>query len=92
MTLKLGHLTLDAPFFQAPLSGYTDYAMRRIALNFDCPLTFTGVMLAKSAAHPKVLAKSAFRPHDDEHPVGAQILGADPEVMTKAARDLVNVG
>ncbi len=77
---------------QAPLSGYSDYAMRRLALDFGAPLTFSGVMLAKSAAHPKVLRKLAFRPHDDEHPVGAQILGADPATMAKAARALQDIG
>lgn len=90
--LKLGNLILNVPFFQAPLSGYSDYAMRRLGLDFGAPLTFAGVMLAKSAAHPKVLRKSAFRPHDDEHPVGAQILGTDPETMAKAARALQEIG
>lgn len=90
--LKFGNITLDLPFFQAPLSGYSDYAMRKLAHDFGCPLTFVGVMLAKSAAQPKVLAKAVFRPHDDEHPIGAQILGAEPAVMAKAAKDLVNAG
>jgi tRNA-dihydrouridine synthase B len=90
--LKLGHISLDVPFFQAPLSGYSDYAMRRMALDFGAPLTFAGVMLAKSAAHPRVVEKSAFRPRDDEHPVGAQILGSEPEVMAKAAKELARVG
>jgi len=90
--LRLGNLILGVPFLQAPLSGYSDYAMRRLALDFGAPLTFSGVMLAKSAAHPKVLRKPAFRPHDDEHPVGAQILGADPATMAKAARALQDVG
>ncbi len=90
--LKLGDIELSVPFFQASLSGYSDYAMRRLALDFGAPLTFAGVMLAKSAAHPKVLAKPAFRPHDDEHPVGAQILGNDSAVMAKAAKALVEVG
>ena len=90
--LKLGHISLDVPFFQASLSGYSDYAMRRLALDFGAPLTFAGVMLAKSAAHPGVVEKSQFRPFEDEHPVGAQILGSEPEVMAKAAKRLVNVG
>jgi len=90
--LKLGNLILDVPFIQAPLSGYSDYAMRRLALDFKVPLTFSGVMLAKSAAHPKVLSNPAFRPHDDEHPVGAQILGNDPATMAAAARALQDVG
>ncbi len=90
--LKIGNLVLKEPFFQAPLSGYSDYAMRRLALDFGAPLTFAGVMLAKSAAHPKILKKPDFQPHDDEHPVGAQIFGNDPAIMAKAAKDLQNAG
>ncbi|TKJ32821.1 MAG: tRNA-dihydrouridine synthase [Planctomycetes bacterium B3_Pla] len=90
--LELGNLILNVPFMQAPLSGYSDYAMRRLALDFGAPLTFSGVMLAKSAAHPKVLRNPAFMPHDDEHPVGAQILGADAATMAKAAKALQDAG
>ncbi len=90
--LRLGNISLDVPFFQAPLSGYSDYAMRTIARRFNCPVTFAGVILAKSAANPKVLAKKVFRPGDDEHPVGAQILGNESQEMAKAAKDLVSAG
>jgi len=90
--LKIGSLILEAPFIQAPLSGYSDYAMRRLGLDFGVPLTFSGVMLAKSAAHPKLLTKPAFKPYDDEHPVGAQILGDDPATMAKAAKALEGAG
>ncbi|MBN1393218.1 MAG: tRNA-dihydrouridine synthase family protein [Sedimentisphaerales bacterium] len=90
--LKLGNLILDVPYIQAPLSGYSDYPMRRLALDFGVPLTFSGVILAKSAAHPKVLRNPAFRPQDDEHPVGAQILGNDPATMAAAAKALQDAG
>jgi len=90
--LKIGNLNLNVPFIQAPLSGYSDYAMRRLGLDFGAPLTFSGVMLAKSAAHPKLLRNPAFRPHDDEHPVGAQILGDDPATMARAASALEGAG
>jgi len=90
--LKIGNLIISVPFLQAPLCGYSDYAMRRLALDFGAPLTFSGVMLAKSAAHPKILRNPAFRPHDDEHPVGAQILGDDPDIMAAAARALQDAG
>jgi tRNA-dihydrouridine synthase B len=90
--LKLGNLTLDVPFFQASLSGYSDYSMRTLARRFGCPFALTDVMLAKSAAHPQVLTKECFRPGADEHPVGAQILGKTPATMAKAARDLAAAG
>jgi tRNA-dihydrouridine synthase B len=88
--LKIGNLTLDVPFFQASLSGYSDYAMRRLALDYGSPLTFAGVMLSKSILHPKVL--KMVQPHENEHPIGAQLLGTDAEVMAQAAKSLVGVG
>ena len=90
--LKLGSLTLDVPFFQASLSGYSDYAMRSLARRFGCPFTMADMMLAKSAANPRVLRKACFRPQADEHPVGAQIVGRTPATMARAARDLVAAG
>jgi len=90
--LKLGSLSLDVPFFQASLSGYSDYNMRMFARRFGCPFVLTDVMLAKSVARPDVLAKACFQAGDDEHPVGAQILGKTPATMAKAARALVASG
>jgi nifR3 family TIM-barrel protein len=90
--LKLGNLALDAPFFQASLSGYSDYSMRTLARRFGCPFAMADVMLAKSVTHPEVLAKACFRPGLNEHPVGAQILGKTPAIMAHAARALVAAG
>ena len=90
--LNFANISLSEPFFQAPLSGYSDYPMRKLARSFGATLTFAGVMLAKSAANPKVLKNHLFIPHDDEHPIGAQILGDDPKIMVKAAMQLQKVG
>jgi nifR3 family TIM-barrel protein len=90
--LTFGPIQLDMPFIQAPLSGYTDHPMRILARRFSCPLTFTGVMLDKIALHHKALKKMKFQPQDNEHPVGAQVLGDDPEIMSKAAAKFIKVG
>ncbi|MDD5326517.1 MAG: tRNA-dihydrouridine synthase family protein [Phycisphaerae bacterium] len=90
--LKIGNIILDVPYFQASLSGYSDYAMRAIAREFGAPMTFAGVMLAKSVIHPKVFNKPSFKPGGDEHPIGAQLLGEDAEVMAKAAKAVRKVG
>lgn len=90
--LKLGTLQLEYPYFQAPLSGYSDYAMRAISRKLGCPFSFAGVMLAKSVANPRVLRKKEFQPHPGESMVGGQILGREPEVMAEAARGLESVG
>ena len=90
--LKLGSLVLEMPFFQASLSGYSDYPMRSLARRFGSPFTMADMMLAKSAANPRFLRKACFRPRADEHPVGAQIVGRSPATMAAAARDLVAAG
>jgi nifR3 family TIM-barrel protein len=90
--LKIGNIILDVPFFQASLSGYSDYAMRAIARDCGAPLVFAGVMLAKGVIHPRVFNNPSFRPGDDEHPIGAQLLGEDPEIMAKAAKVVSKMG
>ena len=90
--LKIGNIILDVPFFQASLSGYSDYAMRAIARDCGAPHDFAGVMLAKSVVHPRVFNSPAFKPGDDEHPIGAQLLGEDAEIMARAAKVVSQAG
>ncbi len=90
--LKLGSIQLDIPIVQAAMSGYSDRAMRLLAREFTAPLTFTGLILAKNCLQPSVLRKTIFVPHDDEHPVGAQLVGEDASVMAQAAAALENLG
>lgn len=90
--LKIGNIELRQPFIQSPLSGYSDRAMRVLARKFGCGLTFSGVMLAKSACHKPLFKKPQYIIKADEHPIGAQILGTEPIVMARAARTLRQVG
>ena len=90
--LKIGNIELDVPFYQAPLSGYTEWPMRMLAKEFGAPLVFTGVLLDKIAIHPKAVRKLKFQPGEDEHPVGAQILGNDPQTMAAAAAGFEKIG
>ncbi len=90
--LKLGNISLDVPFCQAALSGYSDRAMRVLAQRFGAPLSYTGVILAKIALHKKAFNRLYSRPGADEGPVGAQILGSNPDIMAEAAKLFENVG
>jgi tRNA-dihydrouridine synthase B len=90
--MKLGTITLDVPFFQAALSGYSDQAMRLLAVEHGAPLVFSGLMLDKSVLYPKVLQKPLYVISDREHPIGGQLLGNDPDTMAKAAGRLSEFG
>jgi nifR3 family TIM-barrel protein len=90
--MKIGNIPLTIPFVQAALAGYTEYPMRKLSQRFGCPLTFTGVMLDRIALHPKAMRQPKFHPHDDEHPVAAQILGDEPRTLAEAAAVFERLG
>ena len=90
--LKIGSIQLNNPFLQAALSGYTEYAMRILAKRFGCPLTLTGVMLDRISLHPKAIKQTKFHCFEDEHPVGAQIFGHDPETIAQSAVQFRKMG
>ncbi|AQT69709.1 putative tRNA-dihydrouridine synthase [Anaerohalosphaera lusitana] len=90
--LEIGNIELDVPVMQAPLSGYTDAAMRVVAKEHGAPLTFTGVMLDKTLLCEKAVRKGIFHPAKGENPVGGQVLGRDPVKMAKAAAVFERLG
>jgi nifR3 family TIM-barrel protein len=83
----------------APMAGVTDTVFRRFIRGLGgCGLIMTeftsshGVRASMGARKPtKTLKKYlAFQP--DEHPISAQLFGADPEVMADAARVCQDLG
>jgi len=92
--LKIGQLEIDFPVVQAALSGYSDWAMRVIARRLGAPYTLCEVMLDRfvNEVHKGPKARRHFHTSDEEHPVGAQLMGAQPEDFAPAARRLVEVG
>jgi len=90
--VTLDTIRLDIPVIQAALSGYSDLAMRRLARDFGAPMTFSSLMLDKTAVHLKVWRKGAFILGEDEQPIGGQLLGNEPEMMARAAEIMVEKG
>jgi len=90
--LSLGPIHLDVPFVQAALSGYSDLAMRRIAMRCGAPYTINEVMLDRLVVQPGKLQRQILAVPDDVHPVGGQLMGADPNVFAPAARALADAG
>ena len=93
-TLSIGHVRLDAPVVQAALAGYSDRAMRLIARRHGAAYSLGEVLLDQFVAtvgtNRRNLARLAVA--DDEHPVGGQLMGANPDDFPPAARRLVAEG
>jgi nifR3 family TIM-barrel protein len=92
--LRIGRLRLDFPVVQAALSGYSDMPMRLIARRHGAPYTLCEVMLDQFVMQLKPRRRNRHFLHvaDDEHPVGGQLMGADPTDFAPAALRLVENG
>ncbi len=95
---SIGHVPIKPATVLAPMAGVTDTVFRRFIRNLGgCGLIMTeftsshGVSASQRAHKPtRTLKYLAFQP--EEHPISAQLFGADPEVMASAARVCEDLG
>lgn len=79
---------------QAALSGYSDWPMRVIARRLGAPYTLCEVLLDRFVLDQRLQRanRRQLKVTDEEHPVGGQLMGADPEQFGPAAMRLVEAG
>ena len=90
--LTIGPIRLDVPIAQAALAGYSDVAMRRLAREYGCPYTINEVVLDKLVGLRGRRMRRILSIAGDEHPIGAQLMGSEPEQFAAAADRLVKLG
>lgn len=92
--LRLDAVEIGFPVVQAALSGYSDRPMRVMARRHGAPYTIHEVMLDRFVREVRSTAARArhLEVHDDEHPVGAQLMGSEPEDFPDVALRLVEAG
>lgn len=90
--LRIGRFEFDVPFVQAALSGYSDLPMRRVARRFGAPYALNEVVLDKLVLQPGRKRKEILQVSDDDHPVGGQLMGANPDEFAPAAFALAEAG
>ncbi|MHC5062899.1 MAG: tRNA dihydrouridine synthase [Planctomycetota bacterium] len=90
--LRIGSLELDLPAVQAALSGYSDLPMRQVARAHSAPFCLNEVVLDKDVVAAGKLRRRILDIPDDDHPVGGQLMGSQPDGFAPAARDLVRAG
>ena len=84
--IEIGSLTLDFPFFLAPMAGVTDYAYRVIAKEFGAGIVYSEFVSAHGIIRKNEKTLKMIEFSNFERPIGIQIFGDTPEVMEKAAR------
>ncbi len=90
--LRIGDLEFEFPVIQAALSGYSDGPMRAIARRFGAPYTLHEVVLDRLVVEPGRLRRRILRVAPEDHPIGGQLMGADPEQLAEAAAEMAAAG
>ncbi|MDO5309688.1 MAG: tRNA-dihydrouridine synthase [Planctomycetia bacterium] len=92
--LQIGSLKIGLPLLQAPLSGYSDAPMRRLARKFGASFAFCEVFLDQFVINvsKKSKARLYLAVKQTDKPSGAQLMGSSSEEFVPAALKLLECG
>lgn len=90
--LQFGSLTIDFPIVLAALSGYSDVPMRVLSRRMGAGYSLCEVLLDQFFQGRVRDRHARLRSQITERPVGAQLLGSEPESMARAAVQLAEAG
>lgn len=88
--MKIGNVTLENPFFLAPLAGITDAPFRRICKELGAGLVYSEMVSGKGLYYNDKATERLLRIYADEKPTAFQIFGSEPEIIGFAARKLAD--
>lgn len=83
--IKINNLNINSELILAPMAGYTDSPFRRICRRFGSGMVFTELISADGIIRANRKTLDLMRFNDDERPIGIQIFGNDPDIMSQAA-------
>jgi len=92
-SFRIRHLEIAPATILAPMAGVTDTIFRRMIRNLGgCGLIMTEFTSAEGVTRhvPRTLGYLSFQP--DEHPITAQLFGANARVMADAAKLVEDLG
>lgn len=87
--MKIGNLQFHKPLFLAPLSGITNYPLRKLAILHGCDLVFTEMVSAEGLIRK---GNKLIKIENDEHPIIVQLFGSNPEILSNASEIVESLG
>jgi nifR3 family TIM-barrel protein len=76
----------------APLAGISNLPFRLITRSLGCALAYTEMISANGLVRKTDRTFEYLKTCADDHPLGAQVFGADPEIVAEASRIIANSG
>lgn len=87
--IKIGSYTLGSNILLAPMSGCTDLPFRLIAREHGAKFAFFEMVDSHSVFYHRRRTLSILKTSPRDDPIALQLLGADPGIMLKAAREIL---
>ena len=86
--MKFGNIELKHGIALAPMAGFSDYAMRRLAFEWGAEYSVTEMISAKATVYSDKKTLRLARITSHEAPTAIQIFGSEPQIMAEAANIL----
>src|SRR5919112_1399403 len=84
-------LTAGVPLYLAPMAGVSESPFRRLCRRFGADVVVTEFLSAEGIRRENEATISKLRFSPDEHPIGVQIFGGEPDAMRDAAALVTDV-
>lgn len=86
------HTAAKKGAFLAPLAGISNLPFRLIARSLGCALAYTEMISANGLVRKTAKTFEYLKTCADDRPLGAQVFGADPEIVAEASRIIEHSG
>src|SRR5947209_18215608 len=92
-SLQIGSVTIRPAAVLAPMAGVTDTVVRRVIRGLGgCGLIMTEFTSAEGIVRNASRTLHYLYYENDEHPISAQLFGANPQAMAAAAAQVEDLG
>jgi tRNA-dihydrouridine synthase B len=85
--MRIGSVEIDPPVFLAPMSGINDRSFRLLCQEIGAGAVWTGLLSANAVQFRSRKTEDMLRFAPEEHPVCAQVFGAEPAIVAQAAAE-----
>ncbi len=88
--MQIGDLNVDTPILLAPMAGVTDFPFRMLCKEQGAGIVYSEFVSAHGIIRENAKTWQMIEFTEFERPIGIQIFGDSPEVMSRAARMVVD--